>query len=89
MAMDTTRDKAWKFALNATHTTGGKITTARLVECSEASERTARDVLQTMAQYGALVAERDGNGMVYHANPDYFTEYDGIPLDSFEEVADE
>ena len=84
MAKDTTRDRLWKFALNATHTNGGTITTARLQEASQASTRSARDVLETMVQYGLLVSERDGNGRVYHANPDYFTPGDTHVLDDFD-----
>lgn len=85
MAKDTTRDRLWKYALNATHTLDGELTAARLEEVSQASIRSARDVLETMEDYGVLVSERDGNGRVYHANQGYFIEGETRQLREFEE----
>lgn len=84
MAQDTTRDKLWKYALNATHTQGGSITAARLEEVSQASIRSARDVLETMAEYNVLVSERDGNGRVYYPNRGYFVDGETRQLREFE-----
>ena len=65
MAKNTTRDRLWTFALKRTHRDGGAIDAAELALMAETTERSARDVLKTMASNGILREERKGSGIRY------------------------
>ena len=65
MVKHTTRDRLWTFALKRTHRDGNAITSHRLAEMADTSERSARDVLKTMAENGILRMERKDDRVRY------------------------
>jgi Fic family protein len=65
MAKKTTRDRLWNFAMKRTHRDGGAIDAGELSLMAETTERSARDVLKTMAEYGILREERKGGEIRY------------------------
>lgn len=67
MAKDTTRDRLWTFAIKRTHRDDGAIDAAELSKMAESTERSARDVLKTMATNGILREERKGGRIRYIA----------------------
>jgi Fic family protein len=68
MARDTTRDQLWTFALKVTHRSGNSIDAEQLATMADSSERSARDVLKTMAEKGFLKYDKKGREVRYIAN---------------------
>jgi DNA-binding GntR family transcriptional regulator len=68
MAQNTTRDQLWTYALKRTWRTGEPITSEELATMAQSSERSARDVLKTMAQNGFLDREQLGRSVRYVAS---------------------
>lgn len=79
MTQHTARDSVWNLALRQA-TDGESVTPKWLAENTDASERTARDVLTTMADYGWLaVDERHWGQNPYEAGerlPKNLTSYE-------------
>lgn len=65
MAKRTVRDLLWTYSIKRTHRDGGAITAPELATMADTSERSARDVLKTMAENGILRAERRGRAVRY------------------------
>lgn len=65
MAKYTVRDRLWIFAMKRTHRNGEAITASQLANMADASERSARDVLKTMADAGVLRDEKVGRKTRY------------------------
>jgi len=65
MAKQTTRDRLWTYAIRRTHGNEKSITTAELSKMANASERSARDVLKTMAENGFLQYDKRGREVRY------------------------
>jgi Fic family protein len=65
MAKNTRRDGLWISALRETHTAGQAITAEKLAKYTGSSERSARDVLKTMAENGFLREEKKGREVRY------------------------
>ena len=68
MAQDTRRDRLWTFALKVTHRSGNAISAEKLATMADTSERSARDVLKTMADKGFLKYEKKGKEVRYIAD---------------------
>lgn len=65
MVKHTSRDSLWTFALKRTHRDGGAIDANELSRMADTTERSARDVLKTMASNGILREERKGGSIRY------------------------
>lgn len=65
MAKRTPRDRAWIYALTATHREESAVTSARLAELADVSERTARDTLKTMVGADVLAERKRGKTTEY------------------------
>jgi hypothetical protein len=70
MAKHTPRDGCWKFAFTRAHRKGEPIDDEMLADAVDVSERTARDVLKTMADARILEEKKVGRGTTYVAAED-------------------
>jgi predicted transcriptional regulator len=61
----TKRDQLWYNALALTGQAGDEITSKGLAEETDTNERTARDVLKTMADMGVVTPRKDGKRTLY------------------------
>lgn len=65
MAKQTQRDRLWTYALRATHGSDNAIDAEQLSKMADCSERSARDVLKTMAENDFLKYDEKGRKVRY------------------------
>lgn len=72
MTKDTTRDKIWRQTMFRVVRGGGSITPSEIVSMVDVSEHTARDALNTMAEYDIIHRTVDDDGSVrFVPNPTF------------------
>lgn len=70
----TTRDQLWNATLKRTHRDGNSITAPQLSETFDCSERTARDLLHTMADWNFLESKSTERETEFVASEEAFSE---------------
>lgn len=72
MSKDTTRDKIWRQTMFRVVRGGGSITPSEIVTMVDVSEHTARDALNTMAEYDIIRRTVNDDGTVrFIPNPTF------------------
>lgn len=68
MAKRTSRDVLWNYALKQTHRKGVALSPAKLANMAGTTERSARDVLKTMADMEFVKERKKGREVTFVAN---------------------